>query len=411
MVDTTMVLRPPDRRGILLACAGITLLFTLADVQALGHFSPPAFAVRIVWATFLAWAAFKVDKWEGLKQRVLFYGIAFWTSTFFGYLVVLTGRTASPLFHWILSMPVLVAVCIQELPSATAVSGVTAVASGVLLLVIDGAAGTVIVEWTLQAAGMSTLAWYATRSYQRLRRRELDALERARFLDDEIAARHRAEHEVRSRDDFLTVASHELRTPLTALTLQVQRLRVRPEGRLEQRLPLIEDQVLRLNSLVDSLFDVSAIRAEATTPVLAPVDLEKMVRDCVQRAQPLATETGSPLDVTVEANSVGQWDAAYLDRILTNLLANAIKYGLGKPIHVTVRRAEILVRDQGLGISAADQARIFERFERAVPARNYGGLGVGLWLARELVQRLGGELSVTSQPGQGSEFRVRLPLE
>jgi signal transduction histidine kinase len=403
--------RPPDRRGILLFCAGIILLFTFADVGALGHFSPHVFAVRLVWAALTTWAAFEADRWEGAKQRALFYALAFWTSAFFGYLVWLTGRTSSPLFHWILAMPVLVAVCVQELPSATAVAGTTTVTSGVLLLIIDGASPAAVVTWAVQATGMSTLAWYASRSYQRLRRRELDALTRAQSLDAEVAARHRAEHEVRSRDDFLTVASHELRTPLTALTLQVQRLRIRPEGRLEQRLPLIEQQVLRLNSLVDSLFDVSAIRSEAVAPVLAPVDLERFVRDCVERAQPLAADAGSTLELTVQAGSVGQWDAAYLDRILTNLLANAIKYGLGKPIHVTVRRAEILVRDEGLGISEADQARIFERFERAVPARNYGGLGVGLWLARELVRRLGGELSVTSAPGKGAEFRVRLPLE
>jgi len=110
---------------------------------------------------------------------------------------------------------------------------------------------------------------------------------------------------------------------------------------------------------------------------------------------------------------VGHWDALRLDEVIVNLLTNAAKYGQGQPITVTVEgtpeRARLIVRDEGIGISAEDLPRVFGRFERAVSVRNYGGLGLGLYISREIVGALGGGVSVTSRPGGGATFTVELP--
>ena len=111
--------------------------------------------------------------------------------------------------------------------------------------------------------------------------------------------------------------------------------------------------------------------------------------------------------------AVGYWDRSRVDQVLSNLVSNAIKYGDGKPIEVTVEvtpeAALLRVRDNGVGIAAQDQARIFERFERAASLRNYGGVGLGLWSVHKIVDALGGTVSVDSQPELGATFTVLLP--
>jgi signal transduction histidine kinase len=111
----------------------------------------------------------------------------------------------------------------------------------------------------------------------------------------------------------------------------------------------------------------------------------------------------------------GSFDRLRLDNVLTHLLSNAFKFGTGKPVDVRVEardgKALLTVRDQGIGISEADQQRIFQRFERAVPETHYGGFGVGLWIVRRVVEAHGGHIEVTSRPGEGSTFVVSLPLE
>jgi signal transduction histidine kinase len=133
------------------------------------------------------------------------------------------------------------------------------------------------------------------------------------------------------------------------------------------------------------------------------------------RLREQAAETGSTIDVDVPEAIVGRWDRTRIEQIVTNLLSNAIKYGDGKPIRVAAREVDgwlrLDVKDDGAGIPRADQSRIFQAFERVTAASRVGGLGLGLYIGRQIAVAHGGALSVESKPGQGSVFTLELPLE
>jgi signal transduction histidine kinase len=146
-----------------------------------------------------------------------------------------------------------------------------------------------------------------------------------------------------------------------------------------------------------------------------PVDFAAVTREVVARLEPEAIRAESPLTVEAPERVLGSSDRMRLEQVLENLVTNAIKYGAGKPIHVRLEehasRVLLVVRDQGIGIAAEHQARIFERFERAVSERNYGGLGLGLYITRTIVEALGGTIRVQSEPLQGAVFTVEFPRE
>lgn len=226
------------------------------------------------------------------------------------------------------------------------------------------------------------------------------------------------ESAVQARDAFLSAASHELRTPLTSLSLVVQALVRQGRGAsgdaLAQRLATMQRQVGRLARLVDELLDVSRIASGKLRLDLEEVELGALVREVVARLEADHAPGASPVTLDLAAAVVGRWDRLRLDQILVNLLTNAQKYGEGRPIHVAMTErggiVALAVRDRGIGIPAAEQERIFERFERGSAARNLGGIGLGLWIVRELASSLGGAVSVESAPGVGSTFTVTLPL-
>jgi signal transduction histidine kinase len=227
---------------------------------------------------------------------------------------------------------------------------------------------------------------------------------------------------IRSRDRFLSVASHELRTPLMSLRLHSQSLLRRAREKqacgpeqLISKAEVIERQVERLVHLVDELLDIARVREGRLRFHTEDLDLSEVARDVAVRFREELARSGSTLVLRSEGSIRGQWDRLRLEQVMTNLLSNALKYGEGRPITVQVARdertAKLTVRDEGIGIDERDQTRIFERFERAVSEQNYGGLGLGLWIVREILSGMGGTISVRSQPGLGSAFTVELPLE
>jgi PAS domain S-box-containing protein len=232
---------------------------------------------------------------------------------------------------------------------------------------------------------------------------------------------HEAQQAVRLREEFLSIASHELKTPISALQLQVQILQATftrsPTGpapdKLRRALETVDRQVKRQTQLINDLLDVSRISAGRLQLQPEPMELSSLAREVAERFEPELMRAGSALQLQLAAETAGEWDRLRLDQVVTNLLSNAVKYGRGNPIHLitetTGDRVRLSVKDGGIGIAAEDLARLFNRFERAVSERNYGGFGLGLWIARQIVEAMGGRIHVTSEPGVGSTFTVELP--
>jgi signal transduction histidine kinase len=245
---------------------------------------------------------------------------------------------------------------------------------------------------------------------------QLVANERERLLED----RRRA---VAALDEFIAVTAHELRTPLTTLTLLIDHLiapPLKPTGDAGivfvqiQHLLALKRQVERLTVLAGEMLDVSRItsgRGVALKP--GPVDLRDVTLEVINRFD-LEIERRR-VTVTIDAPDPvpGIWDTARLDQVVANLLSNALKYGLGRPIEVSVRaetsRGVLVVRDHGIGIPQDEQTRILGPFTHAVSVQHHEGLGLGLWIAREFLNASGGSIKVDSRPGEGSTFTVELP--
>jgi PAS domain S-box-containing protein len=239
-------------------------------------------------------------------------------------------------------------------------------------------------------------------------------------IDDQKKAEQTLREAIGLREDFLSVASHELRTPLTSLRLEVEnllRFARRSTGEVSEgivsRVVRMDAQASRLNHLIDELLDVSRIAAGRIELQIEEVDLAAVVEEVRTRLANEALRRGCTLAVRAQGRATGAWDASRVDQVITNLLSNAIKYGAGKPIEITVEattdRVALAIHDHGLGIPVEDQDRIFHRFERAASSRNYSGIGLGLWIVRQIVDALGGVVTVESRPDAGSTFTVNLP--
>jgi PAS domain S-box-containing protein len=243
---------------------------------------------------------------------------------------------------------------------------------------------------------------------------QLRAAERATI--EERGRTQQAQEALRVRDEFISVAAHELRTPLTALHLKLQGLErnVRGTGTKEaQRLEAAVRQAERLARLIDRLLDVSRISQGKLEMSREPFDLVDLVRQVIDDFREPAAQAQAPLELDTPASLQGSWDRLRMEQVLVNVLSNAVKYGAGKPIRVRLggdeRRVRIEISDGGIGISPGDLDRIFGRFERASSIRHYGGLGLGLYISRHIVEAHGGTISASSAPGEGSTFTVDLP--
>jgi PAS domain S-box-containing protein len=219
-----------------------------------------------------------------------------------------------------------------------------------------------------------------------------------------------------ARDEFLSVAAHEIRGPLTSLRLAVQSLQKGPPPEVAvTMLSVIDREDRRIARFVDELLDVSRIRSGQLEYVFAPVDLVEVAREAAARLAPQLASAGSPLQIVTPATLVGSWDRGRLDQVVTNLLSNAVKFGLGKPIELAVtgdeKTAKVVVSDGGIGVPEEARERIFAPFERAISGRHYGGLGLGLYIVRTVLDGMGGTVRVEDNAGGGSRFIVEIPRQ
>jgi len=243
---------------------------------------------------------------------------------------------------------------------------------------------------------------------------QLRSAERAN--SEERARTEQAQQALRQRDEFISVAAHELRTPLTALHLKLQGLerKMRGSDRKEAaQVTAAVRQTDRLARLIDRLLDVSRISQGRLEMTREEFDLAAMVRQVAEDFREPAEQAQAPLELEVPEALEGCWDRLRLEQVLVNVLSNAVKYGGGQPIQVKLsgdeERVRFEVADRGIGISPEDIGRIFGRFERATSLRHYGGMGLGLYISRHIVEGHGGTISVSSEQGKGSTFVVELP--
>lgn len=227
---------------------------------------------------------------------------------------------------------------------------------------------------------------------------------------------------VQMRDVFMSIASHELRTPLNGLILDVQLRKLRlQQGRddaftlekLSEMVARDERQIRSLTRLIDDMLDVSRIRTGKLSVRPQPADLGVLAGNVVESLAAQFASAGSHIELEVEGPAPVLMDEFRIEQVLANLLTNALRYGDGKPVSVRVKveddfvRAE--VRDQGMGISEADQRRVFEQFERVAGTSVAQGLGLGLFISEQIVQAHGGRIELSSRLGEGSCFTVVLP--
>lgn len=241
-----------------------------------------------------------------------------------------------------------------------------------------------------------------------------DAAGAAALAIQHVRVRESLARAVQVRDEFLSAASHELRTPLTPLKMQAQVLaRIVADGEPRTLVDGMCKQVNQLLKVSEDLLNVARIRAGELTLKRERCDLAAIVREVSECYRADAEKAHCPLHIHADSSVAGEWDREQIERVVINLLTNAIKFGAGKPIEISVRSqggcAFLEMKDEGIGIAEEDQSRLFKRFERVAPLMHFGGLGLGLYISREIVDAHGGTIQVRSAPGHGACFVVNLP--
>lgn len=243
------------------------------------------------------------------------------------------------------------------------------------------------------------------------------------IIQKERKAREEAEEAIRARDEFLSIASHELKTPLTTIILRIQStldsilnqsLANFSGEKLVSSLNIAHDQTRRLQNLIKDLLNFSLITTGKLELELKEDDLTEYVKSVIDRFEDHLAIAGCSLKLEASEEIRGLWDPVRLDQAISNLLTNSIKYGQGSPIEISVIRdgnkAKIIVSDKGIGIDPKLQKTIFERFKRGTKDGQFQGLGVGLFIVKQIVEAHGGKIYVKSKLGQGSKFTIELPI-
>lgn len=238
-----------------------------------------------------------------------------------------------------------------------------------------------------------------------------------------LKANEQLKEAVQVRDDFLSIASHELRTPLTPLKLQVQglinnlkRLSLNQidSDRVNSLAKSCDKSVTRLATLIDNLLDVSRINSGRLVLNYERFDVVELLKENLERYRSETLASGSEIEFVHDEFILGAFDKLRLEQVFLNLFLNALKYGAKKPVLITARVNkgvfELTIKDRGIGIAEHDLERIFERFERLISQESISGLGLGLYITRQIVRAHNGDIKVVSKMTEGSTFTVTLPL-
>jgi signal transduction histidine kinase len=228
---------------------------------------------------------------------------------------------------------------------------------------------------------------------------------------------------LRSRDEFLSIASHELKTPLTSILMNMQfilmKIKKASGGNIDTKefTKLIElnvEQSRRMSRLINDLLNISVISSGRLKIEKDEVNLKTLIQKVIAQFDTQLAKEKIKLTFKADGDAIGRMDRLRIEQVISNLISNAIKYGMKKPIEVSLENSEnsaiITVRDYGIGIKDEATLRIFERFQRGVNDKDFKGIGVGLYITRQIVEAHGGKITVESIEGKGSTFIVTLPL-
>jgi signal transduction histidine kinase len=227
---------------------------------------------------------------------------------------------------------------------------------------------------------------------------------------------------VRIRDEFISIASHELRTPITSLKMQLQMLErsidsakgeALPIDKLAKRIHGSNIQVSRLTNLIEGLLDISRMNAGKMSYDFQVVDVSVLVIDVVERFKYDYLQGDRKIHLDVQDDLQLNCDPLRIEQVLINLLSNAMKYGNEEDVRVSLHGSadgiNLSVQDKGIGIKKEKHEQIFNRFERLVPHTNISGMGLGLYIVKQIVDGHHGRITVESEEGMGSSFQVFLP--
>lgn len=229
---------------------------------------------------------------------------------------------------------------------------------------------------------------------------------------------------LRTRDDFLSIASHELKTPLTTLKLQLQMgLRgIKPEAglvpspeKIKKVIETCHNQTDRLNILIDGLLDVTRIQQGKLQFHFESANILEIVRKSIEQLSSQLGAAKCHAEIVASEDVLAMCDIIRMEQVVTNLVSNAMKYAADNPIHIKVFKEDknvvISVTDFGSGIPKEKQSLIFERFERAVDSNEVSGLGLGLYIVKQIVTGHNGHVQVQSEINKGATFIVKFPIE
>ncbi|MFD1122702.1 ATP-binding protein [Methylophilus flavus] len=258
---------------------------------------------------------------------------------------------------------------------------------------------------------------------------QVKALEESRkeqecLLQQLQATQAELQHSLNMREEFMSLVAHEMRTPLNTLFLEVQvrlsqlaknNLSIFTPEHLQKMLGRGERQLKSIMRLIEDMLDVSRIKNGKLSIQPQDANLSSLLRQLAEDLTPLARESETEFVLEIASEVEGHWDAFRIEQIIINLMTNAIRYGKGKPVHVSLNleggHAVIKVADQGVGIAEHEQKKIFEAFERSGDNEVKAGLGLGLYISKKLAEAHAGDISVISQKDSGSTFILRLPLK
>lgn len=233
-----------------------------------------------------------------------------------------------------------------------------------------------------------------------------------------------AQRALQTRDEFLSIASHELKTPLTSILLNLQGIlkkisktkgNSKELQEIKRKVEICKSQSERMSRLINDLLNVSVTSTGRFTIEREKMDLVEVVKDAIVHFKAQLKKDGTTIVFEPIEPIVGRWDKVRIEQVVSNLISNAIKYGLKKPISIklskSMKEAVLAVEDQGIGIEPQHKDLIFQRFRRGNYPRDISGLGVGLYISKQIIEAHRGTLTVKSEVGKGSTFTATLPLK